>query len=238
MSRKWGFLLTAIFSYFAISGSASALTTVYTSRAAFNAATLNQQIINFNSLTAPNTATQYNSPVNTLTTGGVTFSENGPSGSLYVIDTGYPSGPGGPYFFNGGGGPYLNNNTYYTGSNQLTTLTAQLPSNISAVGSDFGLQSAGAPTTKITIGLSTGEQFVFDPLPVSPTFNFLGFVSDQTLTSLTFQATSSVPAQNSTGSPSLDNFTIGQAAPEPSAVFLAIGAFGIVSSAWRRRRQS
>jgi hypothetical protein len=168
----------------------------------------------------------------------VTFSENGPSATLYVIDTNYPSGtPGGPYYFNGGGGPYLNNNTYYTGSNQLATLTAQLPSNISAVGGDFGLQSAGAPTTKITIGLSSGEQFVFDPLPVSPTFNFLGFVSDQTLTSLTFQATASIPSQSTTGSPSLDNFTIAQAVPEPSTVALACSLFAAIG-AFRRGSRS
>src|ERR1051326_3077233 len=91
------------------SSRAVATTTVYTSRAAFDAVTTNQSIITFNSLTGPNTATQYNSPANTLTTGGVTFTENGGSGTLYVIDTNYPSGsPGGPYYFNGGGGPYLN----------------------------------------------------------------------------------------------------------------------------------
>jgi hypothetical protein len=235
MRREWEFLFVAIISSFAMSGNANALTTVYTSRAAFNAATINQQIVNFNSLTAPGTATQYNSPVNTLTSGGVTVSENGPSGTLYVIDTAYG---GGPYFFNGGGGPYLNNNTYYTGSNQLTTLTALLPANVSAVGGDFGLQSAGAPTTKITIGLSTGELFTFDPLPVSPTLNFLGFVSDQTLTSLTFQATASVPSQSTTGSPSLDNFTTAQAVPEPAAVVLALCAVGMAFGLPHRRRRS
>jgi hypothetical protein len=215
--------------------SAGAVTTVYTSRAAFNAATMNQQIITFNSLTATNTATNYNSPVNTLTTGGVTFSENGPSATLYVIDTNYPSGTPGPYFFNGGGGPYLNNNNYYTASNQLTTLTAQLPANVSAVGGDFGLEAVGAATSKITIGLSTGEQFTFDPLPVSPTFNFLGFVSDQSLTSLTFQATGSFPSQTTTGSPSLDNFTLAEAVPEPATTVLVMGAAGLVA-AFRRRR--
>jgi hypothetical protein len=235
MRRKLGFLLAAIFSYFAMSGSASALTTVYTSRAAFNAATLNQSIINFNSLTTSGNATLYNSPVNTLTTGGVTFSEDGPTSTLYVIDTAYN---GGTFFFNGGGGPYLNNNNYYTGFNQLTTLTATLPANVSAVGADFGLQSTSFPNSTFKIGLSTGEVFTFPSLPANPTFNFLGFVSDQLLTSLTFQATADFPAPNATGSPSLDNFTTAQAVPEPSAILLAIGTFGIVSGAWRRGRQS
>src|ERR1051325_6788222 len=98
MSRNRAWLFAALAAVLFVSARANAVTTVYTSRAAFNAATLNQSIITFNSLTAPGTATQYNSPVNTLTTGGVTFSENGPTGTLYVIDTGYG---GGAYFFNG-----------------------------------------------------------------------------------------------------------------------------------------
>ena len=126
------------------------------------------------------------------------------------------------YFFNGGGGPYLNNNNYYTGANQYTTLTATLPANVSAVGADFGLQSTSFPNSTFKIGLSTGEQFTFPSLPSSPTFTFLGFVSDQPLTSLTFQAAADFPAPNATGSPSLDNFTLAQAVPEPSAIVLAV----------------
>jgi hypothetical protein len=165
----------------------------------------------------------------------VTFSENGPTGTLYVIDTAYG---GGAYFFNGRGGPYLNNNNYYTGSNQFTTLTATLPASVSAVGADFGLQSTSFPNSTFKIGLSTGEQFTFLSLPSSPTFTFLGFVSDQPLTSMTFQAAADFPAPNATGSPSLDNFTTAQAVPEPSASLLAIGTVGILSGAWRRGRRS
>src|SRR6476659_2582646 len=171
MKRNWACLSVALAMAFFFSATANAVTTVYTSRAAFNAATINQSIVNFNSLTAPGTATQYNSPVNTLTTGGITFSENGPTGTLYVIDTAYG---GGAYFFNGGGGPYLNNNNYYTGSNQFTTLTATMPASVSAVGADFGLQSTSFPNSTFKIGLSTGEQFTFLSLPSSPTFTFLG----------------------------------------------------------------
>jgi hypothetical protein len=223
----------ALASLCVVSTQAVALTTVYTTRAAFNAATTSQSIITFNGLTAPNTATQYNSPVNTLTTGGVTFSENGPTGTLYVIDTGYG---GGAYFFNGGGGPYLNNNNYYTGTNALTTLSATLPANTNGVAADFGMQSTSFPNSVFTIGLSTGEQFTFHNEPSSPTFTFLGFVSDQPLTSMTFQAAAEFPAPNATGSPSLDNFTLAQV-PEPSATLLVFGAaVGILGPARRRNR--
>ena len=224
MKRNWACLSVALATAFFFSATANAITTVYTTRAAFNAATTNQSIVNFSSLTAPGTATQYNSPVNTLTTGGVTFSENGPTGTLYVIDTGYG---GGAYFFNGGGGPYLNNNNYYTGSNQFTTLTATLPANTYAVGADFGLQSTSFPNSTFKIGLSTGELFTFPSLPPNPTFNFLGFVSDQLLTSLTLQAAADSPAPNATGSPSLDNFTTGQGIPEPSTIALACSLFAV-----------
>ena len=220
MRRQFGYLVVAMSSFFALSGSASALTTVYTSRAAFNAATVNQQIVTFNSLTAPGTATNYNAPVNTLTTGGVTFSTNGPSGTLYVIDTnyGFPA-----YSFNGGGGPYLNDNNYYTGSNNSTTTTALLPANTYAVGADFGLQSTGSfPDFTAVIGLSTGENFSFNALPKSPTFSFLGFVSDQLLTSLTFNAKANGYSQGINGSGSLDNFTTAQGVPEPSTMVLTL----------------
>ena len=55
---------------------------------------------------------------------------------------------------------------------------------------------------------------------------------------MTFQATASAPSQRTTGGPSLDNFTLAQAVPEPSAILLAIGAVAIVSGARRRGRRS
>jgi hypothetical protein len=234
MKREWGYLVVAIATLFAMSGSASAVTTVYTSRAAFDAATVNQQIVNFNSLTTAGNATNYNSPVNTLVSGGVTFTTNGPSGTLYVIDTAYG---GGAYFFSGGGGPYLNDNNYYTGSNFSTTLTAQLPANTYAVGADFGLQSQGSFSDfTAAIGLSTGENFSFTTLPKSPTFSFLGFVSDQLLTSLTFNAKANGYSQSVNGSGSLDNFTTAQAVPEPAAIMLALGALGVAFGVMRGKR--
>jgi hypothetical protein len=118
-------------------------------------------------------------------------------------------------------------------------LTAQLPAGVSAVGADFGLQSQGSFTNcAIAIGLSTGETFSFNPLPKSPTFNFLGFVSDQPLTSLTFQATADFPSQSTNGSPSLDNFTTAQAVPEPSTIVLTCCVAGVLLTGRRRSKCS
>ena len=120
---------------------------------------------------------------------------------------------------------------------QLTTLTAALPANVTAVGADFGMQSTSFPNSTFKIGLSTGEQFTFPSLPSSPTFSFLGFVSDQPLTSLTFQAAADFPAPNATGSPSLDNFTTAQGVPEPSTTALACSLF-TAFGAFRRGSRS
>jgi len=177
---------------------------VYNNQASFNAATTGLTSVNFVGLAPPGGFTYYG---NTLTTGGLTFTDVG--ARLFVIDPGF-SPPSWSYT---PGRPVLTDN--FGGGAGLTTTA--FPAGTTAVSftiGDFG------PTTA-TITLSTGDVVNLN-LAGQPNLDFIGFTSTIPITSVTIQ--------DGIQAPVIDTVQFGQAIPEPAtfAVFgvLAFGALG------------
>lgn len=121
-----------------------------------------------------------------------------------------------------------NNNAYGTGaylSAQQTNpeiVTIALPSGITAVGSDY----FSAYDTTVT--LSTGQSFAI-PGGTYPNIMFFGFTTDA--------AISSIQLAVAGDGIDLDNFTFGQAVPEPAALTLMVtGMLAVAAGPLRRRR--
>ena len=201
----------------ATAGTSQAAITVYTSLAAFNAAT-----------SAPGTDTYAGFSI----TGSTPTPVVRAAGAYGYTATATPLG----LFFGGGttANPFLSTNTA-TDTILTNTYTG---GGIVAVGGNFfasnvsGLYAAGNVTVVATDGSGSSTQVIS---PTSATAgSFLGFVSDGPMTSLSVASVT----PTSTGAniwPSLDNFVLARAAiPEPTS----LAAVSALAGTMIRRRRS
>lgn len=204
---------------------ARASETVYTSRTAFNNASVNLTTFTFQGLVTSGTATKYPNPAG-LTTGGLNFKSS--SDQLFAIDPSHPPGS-----FNFPQGQYLNNNDY--SGNSVLNITL-LPANTTAIGGDWGLQTAQNITQfQLTLTLSNSDtiQATLPASTTSPVLTFRGFTSTVPITSI---SVSGIGIGNS-GSLVLDNFSFGQVAPVPEPATWMVSALTIGGTALLGRRR-
>jgi hypothetical protein len=193
---------------------------VVTDRAGFEALSTNLQIISFEGLAPPSSFTFFGSPPG-LTVQGVNF--QGVGNALFVIDPLFNP----PAFFFPSG-QFLENNS----GNFVAPINVTLPAGVTAIGSDFSAQNVGL--FDYTVTLSTGEVFNLSASG-RPTLSFVGILSDVPVASISFNARN----QTTGGAMVLDNFTFGQAIPEPGAFCLmSVGAIGLLGGLLRRWRLS
>jgi hypothetical protein len=198
-------------SVLATTNSAQAVTVQFNDLASFTAATTTQNI-DFEGTAGATGVTFYDS--SGLSINGVTFA----SLVLLAVD------------------PALVNTEPNLGSGTTIrtcvncTISATLPSGITAVGSEILDYNLGSVPFLIT--LSTGETFNINSLNF-PDRQFVGFTSDTDIDSISFQATG-----GGTNSTRLDNFRFGTAnatsVPEP---FTVIGTLIGGTAAFRMRKQ-
>jgi hypothetical protein len=201
----------AIAALVATTGAANAAITVYTSLAAFNAAT-----------TAQGTDTYTGFSITGATPSPITRNA-GPYG--YTAST-----PGN--FFGAGttANPWLSTNT----ATDTVTLNA-FTGGVTAAGGNFfgsdisGLFAAGDITVSATDGSGTTTQTIIGATQAS----FLGFVSTGALSSLTFVAVQ--PAATFLW-PTLDNLVLATTVPEPQTYAMMLAGLGLVGFMARRRR--
>lgn len=196
-------------------------TTLFTNRAAFEAATTNLMNIDFEGLVTPDSFDALQLDANGPTLSGVTFSDT--QNFTFVIDR--PSGD--DFDFNGTGGLVV---TGATGN----LITATLPSGITSVGIDIFSYNTGVLEI---ITISTGDSFTVTTPSDRTSSKFVGFTSTTPISSISFTANDGQ---------ALDNLTFGQASsvsppptsvPEPASmlgilVFSALGA-----SSYLKRKQ-
>jgi hypothetical protein len=198
--------------------SAQAAITQFSDLSSFQAGTSGLTTIDFEGL-APAGGFSYYDP--NLTVSGVSFTDS--NVSAYVVDSAFQ-----PSNYNWGSGAVL------LGSKDGLpngTITAALPSGVTAIGSD--IMSFDSYASPFSITLSTGETFTVGSLNY-PDRKFVGFTSDTAISSISFQATN--------GYTLLDNFRFGTAgaAPAPTAVpepFTMIGTFVGGTAAMRMRKK-
>jgi hypothetical protein len=197
-----------------VANSAQAATLQFTNLASFQANTNGLTTINFEGLAPAGNFITYTTG---LTTGGVNFNANN---FLYVVDPAFS-----PDVYDWGSGSVLQGGAGLTAA----TITATLPSGITAVGSD--IMSAVFPGSPFTITLSTGETFNQSSLNY-PNRQFVGFTSDVAISSISFRATNGLTL--------IDNFrfgranTVATAVPEP---FTIIGTLVGGTAALRMRKK-
>lgn len=190
---------------------------VFTTRAAFIAASTGLTTIDFEGIAAPNGVANFSSP---LTLQGVTFSGS-PTGAVSVVDSGFFS----PLF-------QFQSGAVLSG---FGFIEVTLPAGVTALGAD--IMSTNPNGLPFQVLLSTGESFVVNT-PAQPARGFFAITSDVAITSIRF---ATLPGPNqSAGIPLLDNFTFGQAqgatVPEPATILL-LGT-GLVGIATRVRRKA
>jgi hypothetical protein len=182
--------------------------TLFTDRNVFLGAATNLQNITFEGIAPPNSVTP---PLASLTLLGVTFSDS--PQDIFVVDAGFFA----PTFQFGSGASLSGG----------VGMTVQLPSGITAVGSDI---MTALTTGPFQIVLSTGETFTVTP-GTNGVRNFAGLISDVPISSLRFNRTAGIPL--------FDNFVFGQGVPapvsEPATITLMAAGFGAVLLKRRRR---
>lgn len=218
--RKLLFTLAAFAAVVFVSTPARADTIVFTSRAAFTAATTGLTTIDFEGIASPNSVANFSSP---LTIAGATFSGSS-TGAVSVVDSGFFA----PLFqFNSG-----------ASLSGFAFVEVTLPAGTTAIGTD--LMSTNPDGLPFQVTLSNGETFIVNT-PNRPARGFFGITSDVAITSIRFVT---MPGPNqSAGIPLVDNFSYGQAAPaavpEPATmVLLGTGLVGIAVRARGRRKSS
>jgi hypothetical protein len=195
--------------------SAQAAVVQFTDLASFQANTTGLTTIDFEGLAPIGSYENYS--ITGLTNSGVKFTGlSSYYGYLYVMDP-----VAGPIYYDWGSGAVLLGD--YNG-----TITATLPSGVTAIGSD--IMSVIGYASPFNITLSTGEKFNLNSLNY-PDRQFVGFTSDTAIASISFQTTA--------GWAELDNFRFGTAntatsVPEP---FTMIGTLVGGTSALRIRNK-
>jgi hypothetical protein len=218
-SQVFGIVSTSMtaLALFVGTDSAQAVVVQYTNLASFQANTTGLTTIDFEGLAPSGSYENYS--ITGLINNGVKFT--GVSryyGYLYVEDS-----LAAPVYYDwGGSGSVLLGD--YNG-----TITATLPSGITAIGSD--IMSVIFYASPFNITLSTGEKFHINSLNY-PDRQFVGFTSDTEIAAISFQTTA--------GWAELDNFRFGTAnsaatsVPEP---FTIIGTFIGGTAAFRIRKK-
>jgi hypothetical protein len=195
---------------------ATAAVTLYTSQSAFNAAITGASTYGFEGI-----APAGGIAVTTPTIAGVTFSSNG---IPFVIDAAATPSYG-VSFFSGQG------NTPNDPANALTITTA----GYKAFGLLYGSYISSGESYSAT--LSTGDVFSFATDPTPGTALFLGFISDEEITSIDLVSTAGVNVDGSTGygyAFDIPSFTLGNAVPEPGTWVSMLAGFALLGSAMRR----
>jgi hypothetical protein len=227
------FLLSAL-GLLCASGLASADVTVYTSQAAFDAATIPSSLTSLNFANLP--AGEAPSPggytllgYGTLTVNGVSFNSAG--GALEVVDPAYDPGDFG--YTTNNGRPVLTDN--FGGG---TGLTITFPTPVTAFGGWWGEVATTASDSfplpvMMTFTLSNGGA-ISEPIDGAPTLDFYGFTSSAPISSVSVQDNY---YSNYGGSPTLDTLYSGQAVPEPATLTMwsLFGGIGMAVGCWRRR---
>ncbi len=199
---------------FALAASpAQASVTLYTSRAALEAATTGLTSTSFNGYAS--VPPGYKGYKTGLTAGGVNFTDT--TGGLYVIDP--SAGFGNPF----GGEQFLEDSNYF---DTLTVAPTTGPAP-TAFGADFtNYDSQQGGTLVATINGTAYDFTVPAGTGTSEGSQFFGFTSTDAITSLSFMGTNPGGSQGVPGTdlttPGLDNFGFATAnaspAPEPSQV--------------------
>ncbi len=195
---------------------ASALTTVYTDRAAFAAAAGVTSTIDFNNLAGPGSFFNYNGGA--LRASGVRFTSNA---TLFAVGAGW-------YGTNYADGAYL-----ATAFASTDILRATLPL-VTAVGFDFGSLFGSGTTANILLsdGTTVSAISAGSIRPLAD-FGFIGFTSSIPLTSI------EIALPDAPDYSAIDNFTFSRTgvAPvsEPAAIALAGGGLALIALSRRRR---
>jgi hypothetical protein len=208
---------------------AAAQVTMYTSQSGYNASSFSIATIAFDGLLSnQNSFVGYGNP-GSLSVAGVTFTTSTGT-DLYVVGPGYVDGGGHSFNFPGDGTATLDPEHGTT-----SVLTATLPANVSAVGTQIGGFYSPAALTITINGTST---FTYTAPAGHTGLGYLGFVATTgTINSISF---SDPTPDVSNAAMVFDNFTYGTVnpAPEPStAVGLALGTLGLAVTRFRAQRR-
>jgi hypothetical protein len=198
----------------ALAPTVSRADTVYSSVAAYNAATTGSTTINFNGIASPG---GYVLEPNGFTLSGATFTS---PNNLFILDPAF-------YRFTYAGGGFLNPQNFLPAS-----LTISLPS-VTAVGFDFG--GLFGPSGPFDVTLSDGFSTTLSTTDSTGggSLAFAGFTSSTDLTSITL----SDPTDSAF---TMDNVTFGgvSATPEPGTLGLVLtgllGAAGAIRNRYYR----
>jgi hypothetical protein len=201
----------------ATAGASQAAITVYTSLAAFNAATLNQGTDTFTGLSITSGTP---SPLSRSTTVGTSYT--------YTAD----AGPAGTFFGAGTtANPWLSTNTATD-----TISFFGFSAGVVGLGGNFfgsnisGLFAPGNVTLTATDTSGTVTQTIVNAVEGS----FLGFVSTTGLLSATLSAVQ-VPGASPLW-PTADNVVLASAVPEPGTYAMMLAGLGVLGFMARRRR--
>jgi hypothetical protein len=188
--------------------------TIYTSRAAWTAATTGVTTADFNGIASVGSFVGYGSGPAVID--GLTFTSND---SMFVIDPAYYGFPYPDGFFN-------------ADYNVPNIVTIALPGSYNAVGFDFGSLFSGGASFDVTVG-------AIGPITVTSTgstqdgvLGFAGFVSSTPFNTVTLSMPDA-PTYNA-----VDNFSYGSSVPEPGSIaLLGSGLLGVAGILRRRFTQ-
>jgi hypothetical protein len=197
---------------FAVQAPASVMT--YSNLADFQAATTGVTTIDFNGIAATGSYVAYGT--GPLSLSGVTFNSNG---SMFVIDPGF-------YGSSYAGGGFLNSD-YAT----VNTITAALPSPVTALAMEFGGLFGGPVdfTFNFSDGSSVSGSSAASIIGGTP-LAFIGFTSTVAITS------ASISMPDTPNYNAIDNFRFGNSVPEPGSLALILLGMSGLAVAGRRRR--
>jgi hypothetical protein len=198
----------------AIGAPVSGNLTIVSNRADFTRAATGLTVIPFENIVGSNAFHYYPTPP------GVTY-----SGANFTIDP--LAGDGNMYVL--GKNYYYANNSVLSSQQQtrgVANILVTLPKPCTAIATDYGIVNTGT-MYPFTFLLSTGDSFTRVNTG-GPNLEFIGFISDTPIKTIEISVPRLGDAMN------IDNFTFGNAVPEPSSLALA-GVSVVVGGYWRRR---